>query len=305
MSKSDITRYALMNMIFALPAATWQLRLVPDDDHPNLRVLSPQYSGAQLLGSVRFLRHKNANGYHIYGRPEAARHALTDDLCEDALDQLKADGLCPNVVVWTSKGNYQAWNTLSSDEIEPHVATAAAKLLARRYEGDPGAANWRQMGRLPGFTNRKEIYCNNGVYPWTGLARPVRHNVQPGAAMLLAEARELAASTPTSSSSTLGACDHDATAMLASDMTPVEAKAIYDQTCAELAERFNWPTPTRDRSRADFAVARNLVMLRFERADVIAVLLHGSVKSGEMNRDRASSYVNRTVDGAFGFVAIS
>ena len=73
-------------------------------------------------------------------------------------------------------------------------------------------------------------------------------------------------------------------------MMPDEAKAIYDQTCAELAERFNWVTPIRDRSRADFAVARNLVMLGFERADVIAVLLNGSVKAGEMNRDRASSW---------------
>lgn len=43
----------------------------------------------------------------------------------------------------------------------------------------------------------------------------------------------------------------------------------------------------------------------FERADVIAVLLHGSVKAGEMSRDRAWSYVNRTVDRAFEFVAIS
>jgi hypothetical protein len=46
-------------------------------------------------------------------------------------------------------------------------------------------------------------------------------------------------------------------------------------------------------------------MLGFERADVIAVLLHGSVKAGEMHRGRALSYVNRTVDRAFGFVAIS
>ena len=53
----------------------------------------------------------------------------------------------------------------------------------------------------------------------------------------------------------------------------------------------------------DFAVARNLVMLGFERADVITVLLHGSAKADEMNQDRASSYVNRTVDQAFGFAA--
>ncbi len=43
----------------------------------------------------------------------------------------------------------------------------------------------------------------------------------------------------------------------------------------------------------------------FERADVITVLLHGSAKTGELNRVRALSYVNRTVDRAFGVVAIS
>ncbi len=82
-------------------------------------------------------------------------------------------------------------------------------------------------------------------------------------------------------------------------------RALVDQTCAKLAERFNWPTAIQDRSRADFAVARNLVMLGFERADVIAVVLYGSVKAGEMNWDRALSYVVRTVGRAFGFVAIS
>lgn len=165
MSKADLTRSALSEMIFALPVEVWQLRLVSDDDHQGAPVISPQYSKADLLRSVAFLRHKNANGYHIYGRPEAARHVLVDDLCEDAPDALDADGLCPAVVVRTSKGNHQAWITLSRDEIERHVATAAAKLLARRYEGDPGAANWRQVGRLPGFTNRKEVYCKDGLYP--------------------------------------------------------------------------------------------------------------------------------------------
>ncbi len=88
-------------------------------------------------------------------------------------------------------------------------------------------------------------------------------------------------------------------------MTPDEAKAIYDQTCAELVDRFDWPTPIRDRSRADFAVARNLVMLGFERADVIAVVLYGSVKAGEMNWDRALSYVVRTVGRVVSFPAAS
>ncbi len=39
MNKSDYTRRPLTEMIFALPAATWQLRLVPDQDHESEPVL--------------------------------------------------------------------------------------------------------------------------------------------------------------------------------------------------------------------------------------------------------------------------
>ena len=108
MRMSDLTQRALTDMVFALFAKAWQLRLVPDEDHTDQRVVSPLYTRGKLIGSTKYLRHKNANGYHIYGRPEAARHVLVDDLCEDAVDALIADGLCPAVVIRTNP-NYSWW----------------------------------------------------------------------------------------------------------------------------------------------------------------------------------------------------
>ena len=44
---------------------------------------------------------------------------------------------------------------------------ALARILARRFLGDPASADWRHYGRLAGFTNRKEKYRRaNGLYPF-------------------------------------------------------------------------------------------------------------------------------------------
>jgi hypothetical protein len=45
---------------------------------------------------------------------------------------------------------------LKHGEVLDETASArAAKLLAERYGGDPGGADWRHFGRLAGFTNPK------------------------------------------------------------------------------------------------------------------------------------------------------
>ena len=133
MSHIRYTRIAIQEIIFALPSAQWQFRLVPDEEHQGSSVLSFVYTKAELLRSISFLRGENKNGYHIYGRPITNRHILVDDLDQDALDKLKVDGLRPNAVVRTSKDNYQAWITISEDEVEPAEAGATAKILAERY----------------------------------------------------------------------------------------------------------------------------------------------------------------------------
>jgi hypothetical protein len=39
--------------------------------------------------------------------------------------------------------------------LDEAASARAAKLLAERYGGDPGSADWRHFGRLAGFTNPK------------------------------------------------------------------------------------------------------------------------------------------------------
>jgi hypothetical protein len=69
-------------------------------------------------------------------------------------------------VVETSPGNFQAW-LKHHRTYETAVATFIAQELARRYQADPSAADWRSFGRLPGFTNCKPKYRQaNGLFPF-------------------------------------------------------------------------------------------------------------------------------------------
>ena len=49
---------------------------------------------------------------------------------------LRSLGHDPSVVLQTSPGHLQAWIRLSTSPLEPALATAAGKLLARSYGGD-------------------------------------------------------------------------------------------------------------------------------------------------------------------------
>jgi len=83
---------------------------------------------------------------------------------------MKLAGFSPAVVVQTSPGNFQAW-LKHPEKLDKEMGTAAARALAERFGGDTGAADWRHFGRLSGFTNRKQKYCDpaTGLHPFVKL----------------------------------------------------------------------------------------------------------------------------------------
>ena len=118
---------------------------------------------ATQLGSaatVRFLRDRNREGCDVYLQPYAgdqnAGYILLDlDRVPPAvIATMRGQGHDPSVVLQTSPGHLQAWIRLCACPLEPALATAASKLLALTYGGDPASTDWRHLGRLAGFTIR-------------------------------------------------------------------------------------------------------------------------------------------------------
>jgi hypothetical protein len=127
-------------------------------------------SAAAVLARLALLKYRNARGSHIYIRPSGEhRFTVLDDLSEALLTRLSEDGFNPCAVVETSAGNFQAWLKHSAG-FPKLIGTFAAQTLARRYDADPSAADWRRFGRLPGFTNCKPKYRKpDDLFPFVRL----------------------------------------------------------------------------------------------------------------------------------------
>lgn len=207
--------------------------------------------------TIRFLRIRNGEGCDVYVQPCAgdqnAGYILVDldhaDLT--VVDCMRANGHDPCVVVQTSPGHLQAWIRLSTSPLEPAVATAAGKHLARLYGGDLASTDWRHLGRLAGFTNQKPARRTPDRYaPWVKLIY-TRAGLAPGAEALLRSIRQCPppchASSPFQADSTV------------TEFCPTsEAAIMIYQSCLQrwrILERFPQP----DWSIVDLWVARDLL----------------------------------------------
>ena len=148
---------------------------------------------------MAFLRIRNREGYDVYFRPFAGDHNAgyllldLDHPVPGLLARLRAQGHEPSVVVETSPGRWQAWIRVSPQPLRPELATRVAKRLAQIYAADPASADWRHLGRLVGFTNRKPgRRLANGLAPWVKLIDARAGLARNWAALLERAAAELA-----------------------------------------------------------------------------------------------------------------
>ncbi len=133
-------------------------------------ILREGQGAMEISAAIKWLRHENAKGAHIYVRPAGAHGlSLLDDISAEAIERMKMEGFEPAVVVETSPNNFQAWLN-HGQVLDAAMSTCAAKQLAERFGGDPSSADWRHFGRLAGFTNPKpERQLPSGMRPFARL----------------------------------------------------------------------------------------------------------------------------------------
>jgi len=159
---------------------------------PARGMLTRTGSADEIVAGIGWLKAMNAQGSDIYVRPTGSSGViLVDDLRAGTLKELTRDGLTPMVVTETSAGNYQAWVRVSDGPLLPEIATEAAREVTARYGGDPNSADWRQYGRLAGFTNQQPEHTRaDGQQPYVRL-REARSGDAPAAARdVLGKAQE-------------------------------------------------------------------------------------------------------------------
>jgi hypothetical protein len=162
----DRTATIIRKFLTALPARGYDIGILSERGMYRLE----SASASRILRMLSYLKHRNANGAHIYIRPTGeSAYTLLDDLTPVTLTQLTAEGYSPAAVVETSPGSFQAW-LRHEHPLSKELGTLAAKTLAEQFGADGSAADWRRFGRAPGFTNRKPQYRNaQGLSPFARL----------------------------------------------------------------------------------------------------------------------------------------
>lgn len=149
-------------------------------------ILREGQGAIEIEETIKWLRHENGKGAHIYIRP-AGTHSLSliDDITAEVIERMKAEGFEPAVVVETSPNNFQAWLN-HGQVLDVSTSTRASKQLAERFGGDLSSADWRHFGRLAGFTNpKRERQLPSGMRPFARL-RSTKGRVYSHAAEFLA-----------------------------------------------------------------------------------------------------------------------
>jgi hypothetical protein len=252
-----LTMQAIRRQLAGMPHDLYLVRLV----HNHTRRAFPGerlWTATQLINpaTIGFLRMRNRQGCDIFIEPYAddrnAGYILLDlDRAEsDVLGRMRHNGTHPCVVLQTSPGHLQAWIHVSTSSLEPCIATAIARQLARDYGGDYASADWRHLGRLAGFTNQKPTrrsWC--GYAPWVKVVSAQR--------VMAAQAEALLISARASVSRHRLVADCNPTSPPSVSMGALTAIEIYRGCMQQWRIRERFPQP--DWSIVDLWIARHLV----------------------------------------------
>ncbi len=295
-----LSLHAIRRQLAAMPYDLYLVRLI----HHATRTAFPGerlWTAAQLgqESTVRFLRIRNREGCDIYVQPYAdnqnAGYILLDLDHTDAatLERMRVNGHQPCVVLQTSPGHLQAWIQVSAVCLEPTMATAIARQLAHTYRGDLASADWRHLGRLAGFTNRKPLRRqSDGYAPWVRLLHAQVGLATNGALLVQAAERQIRC-VPSTVSATGSLPGLAREVVVPASCTPSEASDIYQAWLQRLRIPQRFPHP--DWSIADKWIAKELLRRGTPVAAVADLLRCGSPDFPRRHHADPQNYLRRTL----------
>jgi hypothetical protein len=291
-----LTLQAIRRQLRAMPCELYLVRLI---HHATGRAFPGErlWTAEQLSqpATVRFLRIRNREGCDVYFQPFAgnqnAGYILVDlDHAEPSvLEAMRSHGHEPCVVLESSPGHRQVWIRVSAGALEPALATAIGRYLARCYGGDPASVDWRHLGRLAGFTNQKPARrLPNGYGPWVQLRYCQPGWATCGAALLEQARQQVSRTTPDGTAQALAG----PTTTGPLPARPTAAPQIYQAWLHRLRIPQRFPQP--DWSIADKWVAKELLRGGVPRATVAAIVQGGSPGFPRRHADPLD-YLRRTI----------
>ncbi len=268
-ARPDYTALALKRQLDALNTGIYEFGIFGEESR---RMQLRTWTAAQALSSIRWLKYMNAQGHHIYLRPQGSTGlVLADDIRVATLQQMENDGLPVVCAVLTSELNYQAWIRVASKPIPAALATAAGEVIATRYNADQGSKDWRHFGRAAGFCNVKPRHAQeDGRYPYVRIFSTEDKGSPPTANFgLLRDARRLLKDKAKKEAALREELKRrrEKNADKKPDTSPED---YFDQAVAQLIARYG---PDADRSRCDWSAAKSMMLKGYSYNDIAHAML--------------------------------
>lgn len=243
-----------------------------------------------------FAARHNIKGDAVYIAPHPdSEHAfiLLDDLTSQNLNQMKIDEIEPAILVESSPNNWQAWVKLSDKPLTKQQRLEASRLLTKKYEADGAAIGSARIGRLAGFSNRKEKYRDaRGQFPYCKLTE-TRAGVATNGHLIVLQANELIANSKASverlkrKSAIDSASDY-----LGFGASPTQ---IFQTEAKKILNRYGNET---DLSRLDFMVCKTMHESHQFGSVQIAQALREASPNIDDRKHNIEDYIERTVSKA-------
>lgn len=237
--------------------------------------------------TIAWLKRENARGEHIYVRPHGEHSmVLVDDVDDERIKRMRADGIVLALIVETSIRNFQVWIRLSEGPQPPEVRAQVARHLERKYSTSTGSAGAFHYGRMAGFTNVKRKHFVAGRSPFV-LVRSASGQTMPQGADLLELAIRLQSSKPrvVMPASLVEGLDQDE-----------DLGIVYERLAGPV--RAQWAHRPADPSAVDFHVATAMLMSHvFSDAQIRTAIATGSPHI-EKRKDDIPYYTDLTIFNA-------
>jgi len=277
-----VTLQAIRRQLGAMPCQLYLVRLI---HHASRRAFPGErlWTATQLTQAsvVRFLRIRNREGCDVFIQPYAGNHNAGYILLDldrgdpSVLEEMRAHGHEPCVLLQTSPGHLQAWVRVSVTPLEPAIASTIARWLASIYDGDLASADWRHLGRLAGFTNRKSARRqSNGFAPWVRVLHAQLRSAMQASCLVQAAQQQLTAAGTTLVPMARPLLSPQLTHLPILSGDCLQPRAIYHAWLQwlRIPQRF----PRTDWSIADKWIAKELLQRGISVAEVTALLRSGS-----------------------------
>ncbi len=283
---STLTVNSISRTLAALPCDSYEVGIRSEKTD---KMMLRSWNRKTILDdkTVSFLKARNAAQEHIYIRP-APPHQFTllDDVDRLTISRLDSTGFSPCLVIQTSPNNFQTW--LNHGEVlDNELSTFVAQNLSTEFNSDPGSADYRHFGRLPGFTNPKKEYFTGIFYPFVKLEKAT-NSIYRKASFFIEKQR----------------LDFES---LEEELKRIKESSIrgsnkHNSTITKTVEDFyNDPRYDYDCHRADLAFAVYASSRGMSEPELFDRLLSARDLSKKGNNKRQNQYVERTIEKALKF----